>query len=64
MADEKVNVSPEEKKAPEDPAPSGPGDPPARNTPRALLSLVGIKRPPLMRSLPLGNIPSRPFSPV
>ena len=29
MADEKVNVSPEEKKAPEDPAPSGPGDPPA-----------------------------------
>ena len=29
MADEKVNVSPEEKKAPEAPAPSGPGDPPA-----------------------------------
>ena len=29
MADEKVNVSPEEKKAPETPAPSGPGDPPA-----------------------------------
>lgn len=28
MADEKVNVSPEEKKAPEAPAPSGPGDPP------------------------------------
>ena len=28
MADEKVNVSPEEKKAPETPAPSGPGDPP------------------------------------
>lgn len=29
MADEKANVSPEEKKAPEAPAPSGPGDPPA-----------------------------------
>ena len=29
MADEKVNASPEEKKAPEAPAPSGPGDPPA-----------------------------------
>ena len=29
MADEKVNVSPEEKKAPETPAPSGPGDPSA-----------------------------------
>ena len=29
MADEKVNVSPEEKKAPEAPAPSGSGDPPA-----------------------------------
>ena len=29
MADEKVNVSPEEKKAPEAPAPSGPGEPPA-----------------------------------
>ena len=29
MADEKVNVSSEEKKAPEAPAPSGPGDPPA-----------------------------------
>ena len=29
MADEKVNASPEEKKAPETPAPSGPGDPPA-----------------------------------
>lgn len=29
MADEKINVSPEEKKAPEAPAPSGPGDPPA-----------------------------------
>ena len=29
MADEKVNVSPEEKKAPEAPAPFGPGDPPA-----------------------------------
>ena len=29
MADEKVNVSPEESKAPEAPAPSGPGDPPA-----------------------------------
>lgn len=28
MADEKVNVSPEEKKAPETPALSGPGDPP------------------------------------
>ena len=28
MADEKVNVSPEESKAPEAPAPSGPGDPP------------------------------------
>ena len=26
--------------------------------------LVGIKRLPLMRSLPLGNIPRRPFSPV
>ena len=29
MADEKVNVSPEESKTPEAPAPSGPGDPPA-----------------------------------
>ena len=29
MADENVNASPEEKKAPEAPAPSGPGDPPA-----------------------------------
>ena len=29
MADEKVNASPEEKKAPEAPTPSGPGDPPA-----------------------------------
>ena len=29
MADEKVNVSSEEKKAPEAPAPSGPGEPPA-----------------------------------
>lgn len=29
MADEKVNVSPEENKAPEAPAPSGPGDAPA-----------------------------------
>lgn len=29
MADEKANVSPEEKKAPEAPALSGPGDPPA-----------------------------------
>ena len=29
MADEKVNVSSEEKKAPEAPAPSGPGDSPA-----------------------------------
>ena len=29
MADEKVNVSPEERKTPETPAPSGPGDPPA-----------------------------------
>ena len=29
MADEKVNVSPEEKNAPETPAPSGPSDPPA-----------------------------------
>ncbi len=29
MADEKVNVSPEERKTPEAPAPSGPGDPPA-----------------------------------
>lgn len=29
MADEKVNASPEEKKAPEAPAPSGPGEPPA-----------------------------------
>ena len=29
MADEKVNANPEEKKAPEAPAPSGPGDPPA-----------------------------------
>ena len=28
MADEKVNVSPEESKTPEAPAPSGPGDPP------------------------------------
>ena len=27
-----------------------------------LLSLVGIRRPPFMLSLPLGNIPSRPFS--
>lgn len=29
MADEKVNMSPEERKTPEAPAPSGPGDPPA-----------------------------------
>lgn len=29
MADEKVNVSPEESKTSEAPAPSGPGDPPA-----------------------------------
>ena len=29
MADEKVNVSPEESKTPEAPAPSGPGEPPA-----------------------------------
>ena len=29
MADEKVNASPEEKKAPEAPTPSGPGEPPA-----------------------------------
>ena len=29
MADEKVNVSAEESKTPEAPAPSGPGDPPA-----------------------------------
>ena len=29
MADEKVNVSPEERKTPEAPAQSGPGDPPA-----------------------------------
>ena len=29
MADEKVNVSPEESKTPEAPAPSGPGNPPA-----------------------------------
>ena len=29
MADEKVNVSPEESKTPEAPAPSGPGDLPA-----------------------------------
>ena len=64
MADEKVNVSPEESKTPEAPAPSGPGERPRRNTPRGPLFLVGIKRLPLMRSLPLGNIPRRPFSPV
>lgn len=29
MADEKVNANPKEKKAPEAPAPSGPGDSPA-----------------------------------
>lgn len=29
MTEEKVNVSPEESKTPEAPAPSGPGDPPA-----------------------------------
>ncbi len=63
MADEKVNASPEEKS----PGSSGPvrrASRPRRNTPRAPLSLMGIRRLPLMRSPPLGNIPSRPFSPV
>ena len=64
MADEKVNVSPEEKKAPEAPAPSGPGDPPAPEHTEGPAVPGGDQRPPLMRSLPLGNIPSRPFSPV
>ena len=64
MADEKVNVSPEESKTPEAPAPSGPGDPPAPEHTRAPLFLAGIRRLPLMRSPQLGNIPSRPFSPV
>ena len=62
MADEKVNVSSEEKKAPEAPAPSGPGDPPAPEHTEGPAVLVGIRRPPFMLSLPLGNIPSRPFS--
>lgn len=34
MADEKVNVSAEESKTPEAPAPSGPGDPPRAGTHR------------------------------
>ena len=33
MVDEKVNVSPEESKAPEAPAPTGPGDPPVSEQP-------------------------------
>ena len=64
MADEKVNVSPEERKPRKLRPRPGRAIRPRRNTPRALLSLVGIKRPPLMRSLPLGDIPSRPFFPV
>ena len=52
MADEKVNASPEESKIPEAPAPSGPGDPPAPEHTEGPLFLVGIRRPPLMRSLP------------
>ena len=64
MADEKVNASPEEKKAPEALARPGRAIRPRRNTPGAPLSLVGIRRLPLMRSPPLGNTPSRPFSPV
>ncbi len=64
MADEKVNASPEEKKAPEALARPGRAIRPRRNTPRAPLSLAGLKRLPLMQSPPLENIPSRPFSPV
>ena len=62
MADEKVNVSPEEKKAPETPAPSGPGDPPAPEHTEGPAVPGGDQAAPLMRSPPLGNIPSRPFS--
>ena len=46
MADEKVNVSPEESKTPDR------AIRPRRNTPRGPLFLVGIRRPPLMRSPP------------
>ena len=63
MADEKVNVSSEEKKAPEAPAPSGAGRSARAGTHRGpCCPWVGIRRPPFMLSLPLGNIPSRPFS--
>ena len=52
MADEKVNVSPEEKKAPEAPAPSGPGDPPAPEQTEGPAVPAGDQAAPLMRSPP------------
>ena len=50
MADEKVNVSPEERKPRKLRLRPGRAIRPRRNTPRGPLSLVGIRRPPLMRS--------------
>ena len=51
MADEKVNVSAEESKTPEAPAPSGPGRSARAGTHRgARCSWWGLRRPPLMRS--------------
>ena len=52
MADEKVNVSPEEKKAPEAPAPSGLGSPPAlKRAEGPCCPLVRIRGLPPMLSL-------------
>ena len=51
MADEKVNVSPEESKTPEAPAPSGPGDPPAPEHTEGPAVPGGDQAAPFMRSL-------------
>ena len=53
MADEKVNVSPEEKKAPEAPAPAGPGDAPGPSAERAGRADCGEK-------VESGGAPHRP----
>lgn len=56
MADEKVNVSPEERKPRKLQPRPGRAIRLRRNIPRGPLSLVGIRRPPLMWSLPRQSI--------
>ena len=62
MADEKVNMGPEENKPPETLSPPGQGDlPPLEENIMLLLFLVKIKRPPIMWS-PIRRLPTSTHS--